>query len=73
MPVAMLEGNEGEVAVPKIGRAKRRRDELVNDLGYRMTWEQSRVFAGRTMFLQRARKLLHHSSNSFFSIAYFIE
>ncbi|KAI4132706.1 MAG: hypothetical protein LQ338_000535 [Usnochroma carphineum] len=54
VPVAMLEGNEGEVAVPKIGRAKRRRDELVNDLGYRMTWEQSRVFAGRTMFLQRA-------------------
>lgn len=56
VPVPMLEGGEGEMAVPKIGRAKRRREEMLNDLGYRMSWTQSRVFAGRTMFLQRARK-----------------
>ncbi|KAL8721974.1 MAG: hypothetical protein Q9225_001449 [Loekoesia sp. 1 TL-2023] len=54
VPVPMLEGTEGEVAVPKIGRAKRRREEMVNDLGYRMSWTQSRVFNERTMFLQRA-------------------
>ncbi|KAL8923882.1 MAG: hypothetical protein Q9172_002935 [Xanthocarpia lactea] len=56
VPVPMLEGGEGELAVPKIGRAKRRREEKVNDLGYRMAWSQSRIFAGRTLFLQRARK-----------------
>jgi len=27
---------------------------LLNDLGYRMSWGQSRVFAGRTLFLQKA-------------------
>ena len=56
VPVPMLDGNEGEVAVPKIGRSKRGKEVLLNDLGYRMSWSQSRVFAGRTMFLQRARE-----------------
>lgn len=56
VPVPMLEGGEGEMAVPKIGRARRRREEMVNDLGYSMSWSQSRSFAGRTMFLQRARE-----------------
>ncbi|KAL8672988.1 MAG: hypothetical protein Q9168_002582 [Polycauliona sp. 1 TL-2023] len=55
VPVPMMEGHEGELAVPKIGRAKRRREEQVNDLGYRMAWQQSRAFAPqRTLFLQRA-------------------
>ncbi|KAL8841219.1 MAG: hypothetical protein Q9170_001008 [Blastenia crenularia] len=54
VPVPMLEGAEGEMAVPKIGRAKRRREELVNDLGYKMSWSNSRGFSGRPMFLQRA-------------------
>lgn len=54
VPVPLLEGAEGELAVPKIGRAKRKREEMVNDLGYRMTWSQSRTFDERTMFLQRA-------------------
>lgn len=56
VPVPMLEGAEGEVAVPKIGRAKRRREEMVNDLGNRMIWTHSRVFSERTMYLQRARE-----------------
>ena len=56
VPVPMLDGNEGEVAVPRIARSKRGKEILLNDLGYRMSWSQSRVFAGRTMFLQRARK-----------------
>jgi hypothetical protein len=32
----------------------RGREVRLNDLGYRMAWLQSRVFAGRTVFLQRA-------------------
>ncbi|MCJ1481885.1 hypothetical protein MMC06_002045 [Schaereria dolodes] len=54
VPVPMLEGAEGEVAVPRISRAKKRREVTLNDLGYRMSWSQSRVFAGRTMFLQKS-------------------
>ncbi|EFW16268.1 conserved hypothetical protein [Coccidioides posadasii str. Silveira] len=53
VPVPMLEG-EGTVAVPKIAKRKRDKEVLLNDLGYRMSWGQSRVFSGRTLFLQRA-------------------
>jgi len=56
VPVPMLDGAEGEVAVPKITKTKRGKEVTLNDLGYRMSWSQSRVFAGRTMFLQRARE-----------------
>lgn len=64
VPVPTIEGQEGELAVPKIGRAKRRREEQINDLGYRMAWCQSRTFAPqRTLFLQRARKY-HFSRQS---------
>jgi len=52
--VPMLDGTEVEVATPKINRLKRDKEIALNDLGYRMSWSQSRVFAGRTMFLQRA-------------------
>jgi hypothetical protein len=58
VPVPMLDGTEGEVAVPKIARNKHDKETVLNDLGYRMSWSQSRVFAGRTLFLQRARKYL---------------
>lgn len=54
--VPMLDGAEGDMAVPKISRAKKDKERLLNDLGYRMNWTQSRVFAGRTIFLQRARE-----------------
>ena len=56
VPVRMLDGAEEKFAVPKLGRAKKGKEIALNDLGYRMNWSQSRVFAGRTMFLQRARK-----------------
>ena len=59
VPVPMLDGAEGEVAVPRIAPSKKEKEELLNDLGYRMSWSQSRVFAGRTMFLQRARTFSH--------------
>jgi hypothetical protein len=53
-----LSGGEGEIAIPKITKAKRSREEKVNELGYRMAWGQGRVFSGRPVFLARARKFL---------------
>lgn len=58
VPVPMLDGSEREVPMPRISRARRRKEVTLNDLGYRMSWSQSRVFAGRTLFLQRARMFL---------------
>lgn len=46
-----------DVVVPKLSRAKIEKEIALNDLGYRMNWSQSRVFANRTMFLQRAREI----------------
>ncbi|KAJ5794933.1 hypothetical protein N7457_001532 [Penicillium paradoxum] len=45
---------DAEIEVPKLTRRKHRKDLLLNDLGYRMSWSQSRVFAGRMLFLQRS-------------------
>jgi hypothetical protein len=56
VPVPMLDGTEPEFALPSMGRKRRSKEMFLNDLGYRMSWSQSRVFAGRTMFLQRSRK-----------------
>ncbi|KAK2737143.1 hypothetical protein FQN55_001259 [Onygenales sp. PD_40] len=53
VPVPTLDG-EANLAVPKIAKRKHNKEVLLNDLGYRMSWGQSRVFAGRTLFLQRA-------------------
>ncbi|KAJ0416274.1 hypothetical protein BJY00DRAFT_304264 [Aspergillus carlsbadensis] len=46
--------DDSEVAVPKVSRRRHRKEVLLNDLGYRMSWSQSRVFAGRMLFLQRS-------------------
>lgn len=54
--VPMSDGTDGELAIPRIRRGTRGREVRLNDLGYRMAWLQSRVFAGRTIFLQRACK-----------------
>lgn len=56
VPVPLLDGSEVELATPRCSRTKRKKEATLNDLGYRMSWSQSRVFAGRTMFLQKARK-----------------
>ncbi|CAP94976.1 Pc21g00790 [Penicillium rubens Wisconsin 54-1255] len=53
VPAPSLDG-ETEIAVPKISRRKHRKELMLNDLGYRMSWSQSRVFAGRMLFLQRS-------------------
>ena len=61
VPVPLLGEGVGvgrEVALPKISRAKRRRETTLNELGYRMSWSQSRVFAGRMLFLQKSRTYL---------------
>ena len=53
VPVPMLEG-DSELAVPKLTRSKRKREENLNEIGYRMAWSQMRTFDGRPIFLQRA-------------------
>jgi hypothetical protein len=58
VPVPSLDGGEMELATPRMRKSQRAKEVKLNDLGYRMTWHQSRVFAGRTVFLQRARELL---------------
>lgn len=54
--VPMAEGQEVELAIPRMRRSFRGKEVRLNDLGYRMAWLQSRVFSGRTVFLQRARE-----------------
>ena len=55
--VPMNDGTEEKLAIPRMRRLMRRKEVRLNDLGYRMAWLQSRVFAGRTVFLQRACEL----------------
>ncbi|EPE34990.1 hypothetical protein GLAREA_10685 [Glarea lozoyensis ATCC 20868] len=52
--VPLADGGEGEVEIPRIRRSVRTKEVRLNDLGYRMTWHQSRVFADKTVFLQKA-------------------
>ncbi|KAL7275505.1 hypothetical protein RUND412_001546 [Rhizina undulata] len=54
--VPMLDGSNMTVSAPPLSSSKRKKELDLNELGYRMSWSQSRVFAGRTMFLQRARR-----------------
>jgi hypothetical protein len=56
VPVPMMDGSEAKVPMPRMNRSKRNKEVTLNDLGYRMSWSQSRVFSGRTLFLQRSRK-----------------
>jgi hypothetical protein len=42
--------------LPKLTRSKKRKEQNLNEIGYRMAWSQMRVFDGRPIFLQRARK-----------------
>ena len=55
VPVKLGDG-EFEVDVAQISRSKRGREQKINELGYRMAWGQSRVFADRPIFLARARE-----------------
>jgi hypothetical protein len=57
---ALSTDGEADTAVPRLSRGRNRKEMVLNDLGYRMSWSQSRVFAGRTMFLQRSRGFLSY-------------
>lgn len=54
VPVPLLEGGQARVPKPRLTRTKRSKEITLNDLGYRMSWSQGRVFAGRTLFLQKS-------------------
>jgi hypothetical protein len=54
--VPLLDGSDTKVPIPSMSRSKRSKEVKLNDLGYRMSWSQSRVFSGRTLFLQRSCK-----------------
>ena len=56
VPAPMPEKEEGRLNVPGLGRRARDREDKLNDLGYRMSWGQRRVFAGRVLFLQKSRE-----------------
>lgn len=56
VPVPMVDGSEGQVAIPRMRKSQRNNEAKLNNLGWRMTWHQSRVFSDRTVFLQRACK-----------------
>lgn len=57
VPVKTVDG-EDRLGVPRMTRARRDNEVIVNELGYRMTWGQARTFSGRTLFLQRSRECL---------------
>ena len=52
-----LDGDR-EIEIPQLSRRRHHKEVLLNDLGYRLSWSQSRVFAERILFLQRSRKCL---------------
>ncbi|XMA19251.1 hypothetical protein WAI453_012042 [Rhynchosporium graminicola] len=52
--VPLPSGEDGEVDAPVMRKSVRSKEVKLNDLGYRMTWHQSRVFADKTVFLQKA-------------------
>lgn len=55
VPAPSLDG-ERNVDVPRLSRRRHRKEVLLNDLAYRLSWSQSRVFAERILFLQRSCK-----------------
>ncbi len=55
--IPLADGGEAELGVPRLTKSVRSKEVKLNDLGYRMTWHQSRVFAGKTVFLQKACEL----------------
>ncbi|SPN99824.1 uncharacterized protein DNG_02676 [Cephalotrichum gorgonifer] len=62
--VPVGENKEGEVTVPRMRRSMRGKEVKLNELGYRMAWLQSRVFSGRTLFLQRAMDSYRNKTRS---------
>ena len=57
VPVSMPGKEEGRLSIPGLGRRAKEREDKLNDLGYRMSWGQGRVFAGKVLFLQKSCEL----------------
>ncbi|ROT35361.1 hypothetical protein SODALDRAFT_320712 [Sodiomyces alkalinus F11] len=62
--VPIGENTEAEVPIPRLRKGMRGREVRLNDLGYRMAWLQSRVFAQRNIFLQRALDCYRNKTRS---------
>jgi hypothetical protein len=56
VPITFPDGNELSLSAPRMRKTQREKEVKLNELGYRMTWLQTRVFAGRTVFLQKSRR-----------------
>ena len=56
VPISLMDGSEARVSLPPMVKSRRRKELALNDLGYRMSWIQGRVFSGRHLFLQRSCK-----------------
>lgn len=54
--IPMLDGTADFQASTEVFGARRKKEEDLNELGYRMSWSQPRVFEHRPIFLQRACK-----------------
>lgn len=62
--VPLGDTREGDLIVPRMRRSFRGKEVRLNELGYRMAWLQSRVFSGRTLFLQRALDCYRNKARS---------
>jgi hypothetical protein len=58
VPVSLMDGTDAKLPVPRMTKSRRSKESALNELGYRMSWSQARQFNGRTLFLQRSRKLI---------------
>lgn len=54
--VPSMDGSEAKMPVPRMTKSRRNKEFAINELGYRMSWGQTRTFNGRTLFLQRSRE-----------------
>jgi len=54
--IPMVDVEEREVPLPRMGKNVGEREERLNDLGYRISWEKGRHYAGRVLTLQRSSR-----------------
>jgi hypothetical protein len=71
VPIPLLEGEK--LALPRVSKAKRKRENTLNEMGYRMSWSQGRVFAGRVLFLQKSCKSYPLSWLSRYSLDFIVD
>lgn len=64
VPVPMAEGKEMKMKVPGLGRRVRKKENDLNDLGYRMLWSQTRLFSNKLLFLQKSLDAYRNNGGS---------